>query len=290
MVDWHALDYSMAPPGYRQLRTGEVRVALPGMTYFRVIGRDRLTWLQGQTTNDLLAPTVSDWTDCCLCKPTGQIETTLRVWRFDDHIIASTERPESLRIRFEETVMLEDVGLSQLEVGYLCLQGPEAREVLDALPSDRTGSGGFEVPTSAMPTANPLSREEHLLATLEAGIPLAGIDYTEKTLPPELGPHFESQYVSYNKGCYVGQEVLMRIKARGHTNKTWVGLKAESAIAVGASATFEGKEVGTVHRAAFSPAFGHIASATLKNEATIEGTVVKVGDTSATVVDMPFLR
>ncbi len=290
MVDWNALDYSMAPPGYRELRTGEVRVELPGMAYFKVIGSDRLTWLQGQTTNDVLTPSKKGWTDCCLAKPTGQIETTLRVWDRGEHVIVATERPDPLRIRFEETVMLEDVGLSRLEYGYQCLQGPEARNVEGSLPSDRTGSGGFEVPAAELPTVSPLSREGYFLATLESGISLLGLDIGDRTLPPELGPHFESQYVSYNKGCYVGQEVLMRIRARGHTNKTWVGLKAEAKISDGARVTIEGTEVGTVHRAAFSPAFGHIASATLKNEATREGTVVKVGDTSATVVEMPFLR
>jgi folate-binding protein YgfZ len=135
-----------------------------------------------------------------------------------------------------------------------------------------------------------LSRAGFLLATLEAAIPLAGVDFSERTLPPELGPHFESRYVSYNKGCYVGQEVLMRIKARGHTNKTWVGLKADKEIREGAKVTRQGKEVGVVHRAALSPAFGHIASATLRNEAKQEGTQVQIGGEPATVVQMPFLR
>lgn len=279
----------MAPAGYGQLRTAEVRVDLSGMAYFRAIGRDRLAWLQGQTTNDVLN-SANAWIDSCLCKPTGQIEALLRVWTRDDHVILATEQPDVLRARFEETVMLEDVGLDKLATAFACIQGPEAGEVPGALPSDRTGSGGYEVALADAPTTNPLSRAGFLLATLEAGIPLAGVDYADRTLPPELGPHFERQFVSYNKGCYVGQEVLMRIKARGHTNKTWVGLKAEAPITERARVTFHGREVGVAHRAGLSPAFGHIASATLRNEATQEGTVVEVGGQSATVVQMPFLR
>jgi folate-binding protein YgfZ len=135
-----------------------------------------------------------------------------------------------------------------------------------------------------------LSPEGYELATLEAGIPRFGIDTNDKTLPPELGPHFESNHVSYTKGCYTGQEVLMRMHSRGHTNKTWVGLKASAPISPGTRVSYEGKDVGTVHRAALSPAFGHIASATLRNEATAEGTKVQAGDTAAEVVTMPFLR
>ncbi|MFX6234584.1 tRNA-modifying protein YgfZ, partial [Acinetobacter baumannii] len=59
---------------------------------------------------------------------------------------------------------------------------------------------------------------------LRAGNPRLGGDTTQKTLPPELGPAFESRTVSYTKGCYMGQEVLMRIHSRGHTNRTWVCL------------------------------------------------------------------
>jgi folate-binding protein YgfZ len=288
MVDWNALDYSMAPAGYGQLRTDETKVEMPGMAYFRVIGRDRLTWLQGQVTNDVSR--IDEWTDCCLCKPSGQIETLLRVWPFDEHLIVATEGPDAFRARFEETVMLEDVALSRLEIAYVCHQGPNTRQITGSLPSDRTGSGGFEVPIADAPPTNPLSREGFLLATLESGIPLAGVDFNDRTLPPELGPHFESRFVSYTKGCYVGQEVLMRIKARGHTNKTWVGLKADRPMKEGAKVTYQGKEVGVVHRAAHSLVFGHIASATLRNEGTQEGTEVALGADKATVVQMPFLR
>jgi folate-binding protein YgfZ len=289
MVDWNALDYSMAPAGYAQLRTGETKLELPGMAYFRAIGRDRLTWLQGQVTNDVVSST-NLWIDCCLCKPTGQIEALVRVWKFDDHDILATENPDALRARFEETVMLEDVGLSRLGVSYVCFQGPKSRTLPDSFPSDRTGSGGSEVLSIGAPPSSPLSRAGFLLATLEAGIPLAAVDYTDRTLPPELGPHFESQHVSYVKGCYVGQEVLMRIKARGHTNKTWVGLKSGTPIKEGAKVSLQGKDVGVVHRSGNSPAFGYIASATLRNEATEEGTEVEVGGKPATVVQMPFLR
>ena len=290
MVDWNALDYSMSPAGYRELRTAAVRVTVPALAYFKLWGGDHRIWLQGQVTNDLGFLSSSPWLDTCLTKPTGQLLAIIRCWEEGDHLVLATEGGKPLQERVETSVILEDASLSRVETAFECIQGPLAPAILAGYPSDRTGSGGYETPDHSIEDLPYLSPEGYSLSTLEAGIPLRGVDYTDRTLPPELGPHFESQHVSYTKGCYVGQEVLMRIKARGHTNKTWVGLKAQSAIPAGARVTFDSREVGTVHRAAFSPAFGYIASATLKNEATREGAIVQVGDTKATVVEMPFLR
>ena len=108
---------------------------------------------QGQTTNDVLNG-VGPWTDSCLCKPTGQIEALLRVWKFDDHLILATEQPEVLRARFEETVMLEDVALSKLGTPFACLQGPQTRRIEGPLTSDRTGSGGCEVLATEAPPSS----------------------------------------------------------------------------------------------------------------------------------------
>ncbi len=289
MVDWDALDYSMTPPGYHELRTSQARVVLPGMTYFTLWGQDHLEWLQGQVTNDVRLLEERQWLDFCMTKPTGQLLALCRAWKDDDRLIVATAQPEVLRTRVEDSVILEDVVLSNLDDPMVCIQGPGAERQTGAHPSDRTGSGGYELSRSASPVLESASMEALELATLEAGIPLFGTDTTEKSLPPELGTHFSSAYISYTKGCYTGQEVLMRMKARGHTNKTWVGLQSTEPIRA-RSEVVSGRVVGFVHRAAFSPAFGHIASATLRNDAASEGHVVRVGDIYATVVEMPFLR
>jgi folate-binding protein YgfZ len=295
MVDWSALDYSMAPARYCDLRLGQAKFEIPGLAYFRLGGDDRLSWLQGQATNDVRLLESRPWLDFCLTNPKGQIEAVCRAWRdVQPWINIATAQGEVLQRRVEETVILESVSLQQDLTDRVCLQGPRVERRVPllggAFPSDRTGSGGYELSRSESPVVERLSPEAYALATLEAGIPLQGLDYTDRTLPPELGPNFEAQHVSYTKGCYVGQEVLMRIKARGHTNKTWVGLRAESTMSPGDKVTYQGKEVGVVHRTAFSPAFGHIASATLRNEATEEGTEVLAGPTLARVVQMPILR
>jgi folate-binding protein YgfZ len=289
MVDWSALDTSMAPPGYRALRTDSVRVVLPGIRYFKLQGRDSLDWLQGQATNDVRLLEGAPWLDFCLTKPTGQILAVCRAWAAPGGTILATQRPEALVQRFEESVILEEVALSPWE-DLVCLQGVETKRVAGSLPSDRTGSGGVERTPGDAKLPEVLSEEGYWLATLEAGVPIAGVDYDERTLPPELGHDFEQRHVSHSKGCYVGQEVLMRIKARGHTNKTWIGLKGSGPLQAGGTVVYAGKDVGKVHRSASSPAFGPVASATLRNEAAQEGTQVEVNGTLATVVAMPFFR
>jgi len=121
------------------------------------------------------------------------------------------------------------------------------------------------------------------VATLETATPLAGIDYNEKTLLPELGPAFVGRTVSYTKGCYTGQEVLMRVHSRGHTNKTWVVLRAEGEVTAGDPVTREGENVGKVTRSAESPALGWLAAAVLPNSVLNAGTQVQIGDVSAYV-------
>lgn len=276
---------SMAPDGYRELRTGVVEVELTGMTYFRLAGADSLSWLQGQITNDVALLESQPWLDFCLTKPTGQLLAVCRGWNYEGGLLIATQQPVVLEQRVETTVILEDVVLKRFEEPVTCVQGPRA--VGEALPSDRAGSGGFELIGIAEDNIK-LSESAFKLATLEAGIPLFGIDTKEKTLPPELGAAFDESHTSYNKGCYTGQEVLMRIKSRGHTNKRWIGLKFDKE-PVGAEVEHEGKVVGQIHRTAVSPAFGHIASATVRNVAADAGTVVRVDGAEATVVEMPFL-
>ncbi|MFW5697790.1 MAG: glycine cleavage T C-terminal barrel domain-containing protein [Fimbriimonadaceae bacterium] len=124
------------------------------------------------------------------------------------------------------------------------------------------------------------------------GIPRFGVDTHDKTLPPELGPEFDRKHVSYAKGCYTGQEVLMRIHSRGHTNKTWVGLRADKPLPTSAKLSSNGQAVGEISRSAYSPAFGFIGAATVRNQASAPGTTLQLEEagTKVEVVRLPFKR
>ena len=142
------------------------------------------------------------------------------------------------------------------------------------------------------PTVSP---EPFEIARIEAGVPRFGQDCDAKTFPPELGSAFESRYISYNKGCYTGQEVLMRLHSRGHTNRTWVGLVSESPLEVGAVLTHPNrKDAGLVTSAAFSPDYGFIGAAMVRNEIAQPRESVmfetSAGSFEAQIRPMPILR
>jgi folate-binding protein YgfZ len=257
--------------------------------------------------------------DFCLCRPTGQVLAPCRAWTDGDRLLIGTQagRVAAFLERVELMVVMEDVVARAMarEFEPLCLQGPGAQSVAEeaiglqaegciALDSDRCGSGGVDVWTpnasvrrrlleSLRSRRAPIASLE--IARIEAGRPVFGLDIDDRTLPPELGPDFERRHMSYVKGCYVGQEVLMRIHSRGHTNRTWAGLLAEAPLRPGLQvcAAGDGQAVGRVTSAAISPKLGPIAAAMLRKVAAEPGTPVRVeadsGLVAAEVRRLPLL-
>jgi folate-binding protein YgfZ len=131
---------------------------------------------------------------------------------------------------------------------------------------------------------------------IEAGTPVFGIDMTEETIPLEAG--IADRAISMTKGCYVGQEVIVRILHRGHGRvvRRLMGLEmAEDRAPAAGVELFEGeKPVGRVTSAAMSPGLGHaVALAYLHRDVAEPGQRVSVGapgGPTATVVLLPFAR
>ena len=128
---------------------------------------------------------------------------------------------------------------------------------------------------------------------VEAGLPLYGVDVDDTTTLPELG----EKGIDYDKGCYVGQEVVAKIKYIGHVNRRFVGLKLSGTdLPLLRSRVTKGdKEVGYVTSAVHSPALDSpIALAFVRFGSDKAGTEVEVAiDGSphpATVVDLPFVK
>jgi glycine cleavage system T protein len=99
-----------------------------------------------------------------------------------------------------------------------------------------------------------VGEEAHNILRVEAGIPLYCVDFTEDNLLLEVGL---DHAVSFTKGCYLGQEVVERIRSRGHVNKKLVGLILEGRDpASRGDVVFAGKPVGTITSSVHSPALG----------------------------------
>ena len=118
---------------------------------------------------------------------------------------------------------------------------------------------------------------------VEALRPWYGADVTEENLLHETGLLAECH--SPSKGCYVGQETVARLEARGgNVNKALRGLRLSAPAGPGAPVTAGGREVGRVTTAAVSPRLGPIALAYVHRSHFAPGSAVETGGTPATVV------
>ena len=135
------------------------------------------------------------------------------------------------------------------------------------------------------------------IARIEAGIPRFGADMDETNIPLECG--IEARAVSYQKGCYIGQEVINRIHSIGHVNRELRGLRLaeepKTLPAKGDKLFHAGKEVGHVTSALHSPTLNAvIALGYVRREANAVGTELRLqtgaSERGATIVELPFAK
>jgi len=128
---------------------------------------------------------------------------------------------------------------------------------------------------------------------VEAGRPRFGVDMTEDTIPLEAG--IEDRAISLTKGCYVGQEIIIRVLHRGHGRvaRRLVGLSLDPSAGVpsrGAVIRSADRDVGAITSAVRSPALGRVvALGYVHRDFTTPGTGLSVGETAATVAALPFV-
>lgn len=225
---------------------------------YRLVGADATDWLQGQITQDIseLSGQPGRW--FALCTPTGHIQCAGVVWAESAGLGVAVDvgAREVLEERVRTHVILEDVQLEAV--------GPAEMDASFAVAT-APGTG--------------LDGE----ALFRRGFPIAGKDYDGKVLCSELGEAFLDRAVSYTKGCYPGQEIIQRIKTRGHTNRTWRALEALGPVSAGDAVTMQGVQVGVV---SWVPAEG-LASAILRNEIKV-GSEVMVNGFPAQVRAIPL--
>jgi folate-binding protein YgfZ len=130
-------------------------------------------------------------------------------------------------------------------------------------------------------------------ARIEAGYPVFGVDMTDDTIPLEAG--IEQRAVSFSKGCYVGQEIIIRVlhRGQGRVARKLVGLQVAGARpAPGAKLYLADREVGHVTSAADSPRLGAIALGYVHRDFTAPGSALEIesatGRVPVTVTERPI--
>ena len=125
-------------------------------------------------------------------------------------------------------------------------------------------------------------------ARIEAGYPLFGIDMTDDTIPLEAG--IEQRAISFSKGCFVGQEVVIRVLHRGggRVAKRLVGFKVAGGVGAGARVLSGERDIGFLTSVATSSRLGPIALGYVHRDFTSVGTGVQVDGHPASVVGLPI--
>ena len=326
----------MAPADeYAQVRRRVGLLDRSDFGILELTGRDRATFLHALVSNEIKALGPGQGCAATLLDVHGKVQVVLLVWVADDRIFVLTppamaaKAAEALdHYLFSEKVAIEDVSRGH---ALALLAGPEARATIERLtgacPPEkawshvaaklgetpvRLVSGGGETgeaevwimcPAAQASTvrealsgagARSIGDEAYESLRIEAGTPRFGHDVDESVLLPEIP--FES-LLSHTKGCYPGQEVVVRIRDRGHVNRMLRGLALEGnqVPAIGAEVVADDATIGKVTSAAWS--FGlscPIALAFVRRQHAEPGTRVSVrssGNAAAAIVSaLPFAR
>jgi folate-binding protein YgfZ len=125
---------------------------------------------------------------------------------------------------------------------------------------------------------------------LESGVPWFGTDYGDREIPHEAG--IEMTHISFTKGCYTGQEIVERVRSRGHVNRRLAGLAfSGDAPAAGAKLTADGAEAGYVTSAAFSPLVGRtVGLGYVRREHNGIGQQLQYGAGTAEIIELPLKK
>jgi folate-binding protein YgfZ len=121
---------------------------------------------------------------------------------------------------------------------------------------------------------------------LEAGVPWFPVDFNGTVIPHEAA--LEGTHISFSKGCYTGQEIVERVRSRGHVNRRRTRLKFSTQVPPppGTNLRAAGAEIGYVTSSAFSPAAGTaVGMAYVRRERNAPGSVVEFDGGTATVLE-----
>jgi folate-binding protein YgfZ len=205
----------------------------------RVTGSDRVRFLNGQLTNDLRDASRGQTTYACVLTAKGKLCGDLLVTPIEDAFLLDCHPAlrETLPARLEKYAVADDVEFSD-QTDEFSLFHTLAPKLPDGiLPegivsrSNRFGLEGFDllIPVTLKNVIPQLLKEPVLAATqvetfrIERGIPEWGHELNEDVIPNEAG--LDQKAVSYTKGCYVGQEVISRLKSLGHVNRKLCGIQ-----------------------------------------------------------------
>jgi folate-binding protein YgfZ len=292
-------------------------------------GGDRVRWLNGMVTNNIRDLAASHGVYAFLLNPQGHILGDLYAYNRGDSITVDTDlsQTEKVLATFDHYIIMDDVEVANLseQITALGVAGPKSRDVLASvgleIPDMRPmqlhlahwrgldctlvrgdiRDDAYEVwlaPENVRQLwdaliaagAAPVGSEALELCRISAGVPRYGMDIRERDLPQETD---QARALNFNKGCYIGQEIVERIRSRGAVHRTFAGFSWDGGepVAPGAKVFSGEKEVGEITSAlSLGRDQPGLALGYIRREARLPGKEVLIGATKAQVAELPFRK
>jgi folate-binding protein YgfZ len=289
-------------------------------------GADRVRWLNGMVTNNIRDLAPGNGVYAFVLTPQGQIRGDLYAFNRGESLVVEIERTqaETLLPLLRRYIIMDKVEVEDLSdrIAVIGAVGPQSTQVLAALGlntselnplqfaeltwnagpitllrKDHPSVDSFEMwaPKEIASTildalrqhgASEISDEALELFRVASGIPRINVDIREKTLPQETG---QDRALNFNKGCYIGQEIVERIRARGSVHRAFAGFEVEgTAPEPGAKIQSDGKEVGGITSIAALPTDKVIALGILRKEYLSSEKQLVAGEAKLRVASLPF--
>ncbi len=292
---------------YNLIRDGGIGFYEQKRGLIEVSGKEAIQFLNGLITNDVAK--LEDNTQMLAAFPSaqGRLIAVVRVLRRGDKFLFETEETTHekifqnlFRFTFAGDFLVEDLSGNFRFFSISNFKFQISNE--DAIEfQSRFGKDVFVSKDAAEDFLKDLENQNaarisdalYEVLRIEQGIPLYGIDIDETTIVPETGL---PEIISYNKGCYIGQEIIARIHFRGHIAKQLTGLilsvkSQESGVESRELKSADGKNAGKITSVTFSSKLEkQIALGYVRYDYLAEGTELKVGELTATVKNLPFIE
>ena len=281
---------------YQSFQDDAVLVPMLGTSIYKLTGADRLDFLHGQVSNTVKGLKVGQHNTSLMLNIKGHALAQLQVYVNEDSVLIAVEggMGSFVKAHLERHIIFDQVEIEDLSDSWVAFTviGSQASEklseLIDGLSDFEQGSFqilhdqiisqakraqqiSFDILTTIDNASTlveniktiELAGEDLLtLVRIEAGLAHAEFEGGEGSLPQEVGLE---PFVHYKKGCYLGQEIMARIEARGNLRKDIFALEL-SAVPSDSVLTTEGKKVGKITSVATHPDKGVIGLASLRKD------------------------
>jgi len=279
----------------------------------RVSGADRVRFLNGQLTNDIRKATESRALEACVLNAKGKMDAHLFAHADGDSFLLDADPAlhSFFQARLEKYIIADDVQVEdasgRLSIFHVIGGAPAKLSIAARIvETDRFGQSGHDIWSDATDhdrVAAELGGEFEFsdenrteVFRIEQGIPRWGHELTNEIIPVEA--NLEQRCIDYEKGCYIGQEVISRMKMSGQRNKQLCGLVSlnDSPLESGTKLfpiDAGKKEIGWITSAARSGdreiALAYVKRGFNSVGSKVEATSGMTGAIPAEIVDLPFV-